>query len=54
MNCPSSLLPNTVSEGQVFQMSLEHDPDASQNERNKVEQKLSELSGDDDGEDFSL
>lgn len=51
---PTSLLPSTVSEGQVFQMSLEHDQDASQHERNKVEQKLSELSDADDGEDFSL
>ena len=51
---PVILLPSAVSEGQIFQMSLEHDPNATKYEQSKVAQKITELSDADDGEDFSL
>ena len=51
---PLSLLPSTVSEGQVVQMDLAYNPYATQHEQDKVAQKIIELSDADDGEDFSL
>ena len=51
---PIAFLPSTVTEGQIFQMNLRHDPEVTQKEQSRLAQQVNDLSTTDDGEDFSL
>ena len=51
---PIAFLPSTVTEGQIFQMNLQHDPEVTQKEQSRLAQQVNDLSTSDDGEDFSL
>ena len=54
ISLPLSLLPPTVSEGEVLRLEVYPAPEETQRAHTELRQELDTLFAEDDGEDFSL